>query len=93
MPDPFEHHADAVIAPARSAINVVPSDTTDYLSDVGQVVPKGLYVGGAGTVRVRLVDDVTTVDFVAVTAGTLLPVRPRRILATGTTATNIVALD
>lgn len=92
MPDPFLNFQDSHQAPSRRALAVVPSDTVDYLSDAGQVVPKGLYIGSAGNVRVRPVDDTTTVDFLNVPAGTILPVRARRVLATGTTATNIVAL-
>lgn len=93
MPDPFERSSDSVIASSRSGFAVVPSDTTDFLSDVGQIVPKALYIGGTGTLVVRLRDDASPVTFVGVPAGTILPIRPRRVLATGTTATSIVALD
>jgi hypothetical protein len=95
MPDPFQSSADAVLSPSRSAFTVVPSDTTDFLSDAGQVVPKALYIGSSGTLVVRLVDDATTVTFQGLQAGVILPIRPRRVLATGTTlaAGTIIALD
>ena len=50
-----------------------------------------LYVGGAGNLRVLTAgeDDVT---FSNVAAGTFIPVQVKRVFATSTTATNIVAL-
>jgi len=50
-----------------------------------------LYVGGAGNIRVLTAgeDDVT---FFGVAAGTFIPVQVKRVFATSTTATNIVAL-
>lgn len=67
------------------AHTVVPSDTND-LSTPGV----GLYIGGTGNVRATL-EDGETVTFVGVPVGTILPFIFRRILATGTTATNLVA--
>ena len=50
-----------------------------------------LYVGGAGNLKVLTVggDEVT---LTAVPVGTFVPVNVLRVFATGTTATNIVAL-
>jgi hypothetical protein len=50
-----------------------------------------LYVGGPGNLKVLTVggDEVT---FTAVPVGTFVPVQVLRVFATGTTATNIVAL-
>lgn len=73
--------------PARNAETVTPSDTLD-LPDV----TRGLYVGGSGDVKVNMADTGAAVVFVLVPAGTLLPVRVSRVLATGTTATDMVAL-
>lgn len=52
---------------------------------------RALYIGGTGAVKVTTVggDDLT---FTAVQAGSLLPVAVRRVWATGTTATTILAL-
>jgi hypothetical protein len=72
-------------SPAPYAEAVTPSDTV-MLTRVS-----ALYVGGLGTVTVLMLSgDVAT--FAAVPARTLLPVRCKRVNATGTTATNIVAL-
>lgn len=68
-----------------SAHNVTPSDAND-LSTPGV----GLYVGGAGNIS-AIMEDGTTVTFTAVPVGTVLPFIFKRINATGTTATNLVA--
>lgn len=61
--------------------------------DTDRIDPtKALWVGGAGNVAVELVGDDASVTLVGVDAGTLLPVAAVKVLATGTTATDIVAL-
>jgi hypothetical protein len=77
----------AHIAPATRAEAVSKSDTADLTC-----VSRGIYVGGTGDVAaVMMSGDVVT--FVAVPAGTLLPIRCRRINSTNTTATNMVAIS
>lgn len=49
----------------------------------------GLYVGGTGDVTV-LTETSKTVTFSAVPVGTILPIAPRRVMSTGTTASLIV---
>lgn len=70
--------------PAHDAVAVTPSDATQ----LGGV--RGLYVGGAGDVAVEMQAG-TTLTFAA-TAGGVLPIKVKRVLATGTTATGIIAL-
>jgi hypothetical protein len=53
---------------------------------------KGLYVGGAGNLNLLLAGDTAPVVFVGVAAGTVLPVRVAKVMATNTTATNLVGL-
>ena len=65
---------------------VTPSDSTDLTT-----LARAIYVGGAGNV-VAVQHDGTAVTFTAVPAGTVLPIAVRRINATNTTATAIVAL-
>jgi hypothetical protein len=72
---------------AASASAVTASDST-----VLSPVPRGLYVGGAGNVAVRFPGSATSVTFTAVPAGTILPIKPEKVMSTGTTATDIVAL-
>lgn len=54
-------------------------------------VTKGLYIGGAGDVAVQMYDG-TSVTFVGVVAGSVLPIMVKKVLSTGTDATNIVGL-
>lgn len=78
---------------------VTPSDTVDVpqvgsqlMSTNGTLIPyfDALYVGGAGIV-VFVLPDNTTVQLTAV-AGEIIPLRGRRVNATTTTATLMVAL-
>ena len=66
---------------------MTPSDTADL-----NAYAKALYVGAAGNVRVLTVgaEDGDAVTFANHPVG-WLPVQVRRVLATGTTATQIVA--
>lgn len=72
--------------PVSNGFAVTPSDGTDFSRTV-----RGLYVGGTGNVVVVFPDD-STVTFSSVPAGTILPVRIKRVNSTSTTATNMVAL-
>ena len=82
------------------AVAVTPSDTLDILNPGGDaaVTPQSprplgcvLYVGGAGDLVVETIGgDVVT--FAGVLAGSFIPVQVRKVLSTGTTATNILAL-
>jgi len=73
--------------PAERAIAVTPSDSADLGIDA-----RGLYVGGDGNVAVTMRGG-GDVLLAGVLAGTILPVAVKRVLATGTTATSIVALS
>lgn len=85
MPDPFDSFNAGLESPASHAYAVTPDDTQDLPTSC-----RALSVAQGGTVRLTTVggDDVT----VAVTEGSPFPLRCRRIWATGTTATGIVAL-
>lgn len=72
--------------PAISVASVTPSDSTNLSS-----IARALWVGGAGDVAVVCPDN-TVATLVGVPAGTLLPVRAKRVNSTNTTATSIVAL-
>lgn len=84
--DDFATLAPSLDAPAIHAVAVTPSDGSDLT-----YVSRGVYVGGAGDIKVTLLGG-ETVTFSAVPAGTLLPVRASRIWSTGTTATNLVSV-
>lgn len=73
-------------APAFSFFAVTPHDSTDFTTWT-----RALYVGGAGNVAAVTFDG-TAVTFVAVPAGSILPLQCRRVNSTNTTATSIVGL-
>lgn len=77
----------SMAAPADEAYAVTPSDSVNLA-----VVSRGLYVGVAGDVTVEMAKVGTTILFKGVPAGAWLPLRVSRVDATGTTATNIVAV-
>jgi len=83
--------SDSLITAARSAFAITKSDSTNYLTGNGLLVPRAIYVGTAGDVVVQLVGDSGTVTFKAVPAGAVLPIRPQRVLA-ATTAADLVGL-
>lgn len=85
MTDTFEHHGSGLTAPITHAVAVTPSDLADLA-----VVPRALFLGGAGDLTVTLKDDAAAVTLTGAAAG-WHPIRARRVWATGTTATTIVA--
>jgi len=74
------------------AASVTPSDTVDIPSVTGGT-NNGcvLYVGGYGDIKVRTIggDDII---FAGVLGGTFMPIQVIKVYATGTSATDIVAL-
>lgn len=72
--------------PAGNAATVTPDDGVTF----GEP-SRALYIGGTGTLTVRMYPGGQTVQFAAVPVG-VLPLRVDRVLATGTGATNIVRL-
>lgn len=87
--DPFPNVSDTIDSVAYRFAPVTPHDAT-MLADF----PKALYVGTAGDVVVLPLYSDTAVTFKGVPAGTLLPIRCRRVNATGTAqaAGDIIAL-
>jgi hypothetical protein len=68
------------------ATAVIPDDDTDLAS-----ATKGLWVGGTGDVKVTMFGG-EAVTFVAVPAGTYLPICVTRVWDADTTATDLLAL-
>lgn len=84
--DRFGTHARGLSAPASSAFPIAPNDAVELAETA-----RAIYVGGAGTIAL-VTKEGSTVSFVGLSAGTVLPVSTVRVLATGTTATNLVGL-
>lgn len=75
------------VSSAAGATAVTTSDTTTY-----DPPGRALYVGVTGNVAVRMAGDLSTVTFVGVQGGTVLSICVDRVMATNTTATNIILL-
>ena len=85
MNDTFRKHTRSLTSPPEHGAAIVPGD-----ADLGHVT-RALYVGGGGDVAVRLQDG-TELVLANVPTGTLIPIRVTRVLATDTSATQIVGL-
>lgn len=76
----------STMAPSRAPYAVTPHATNPL-----PVVPKALYIGGAGNLVVRGAGSAADVTFVGLPAGFILDVAVSHVRASST-ATNIVAL-
>lgn len=77
---------------ANRFVAVTTSDSADLEPyRTGRRLTTGLYVGGAGNVA-AVAEDGTVTVFTAPPVGSILPIAVRRINATNTTATVLVAL-
>lgn len=78
-------------APAFFALSIGSGSDSDLAT-----VCRGVYVGGAGDVKVDLYGDGNnaggTVTFVGVQAGSVLPIVVSRVYATGSSATSMIGL-
>lgn len=84
--DDYGSQRDTISSSSLSPFAVTPNDDTDLA-----VIPKALWIGTGGDVRLRGVNGLP-VTFAGVPTGFILPVRASRVYETGTTATDIVAL-
>jgi hypothetical protein len=72
--------------PATQAVSIVPSDSSNLVE-----VPRAIYIGGNGNLRVTMLDG-NIVTFPNVVAGTVIPIRVQKVWSTSTTATGIIGL-
>ncbi len=86
MTDRYKNTSTGLSSPALDAFAITPNDATDILE-----VTRALYVGGSGDITL-VTKGGTQVTFVGISAGAFLPIRASRVLATGTSSTNIVGL-
>jgi hypothetical protein len=86
--DNLQNLSDSIEFPAVRLRAVTPNDTTPLV-----FVCKALYVGTGGNVAIMASEDTAAVTLTNVQSGSIIPVRARRVMATGTTATGIVALS
>lgn len=86
MNDDFEGKPTQLDDPMTDGVAITTSNDNDLPN-----LTRAIWVGGTGTIAAILKSG-KTVTFTGVPAGTMLRVRVSRVLATGTTATNMVAL-
>lgn len=84
MPDFTPSNPGAMFS-AYKLSAVTPSNSTELVG------VRALYVGSAGSVAVVACNDTAAVTLASVPAGTILPIFASKVMATGTTASNIVA--
>lgn len=73
-------------SPYTHGAAVTPHDTNELTT-----YSRGIYVGGAGNVKVTTVDG-DAITYVAVPVGVTLDIQAKIVWSTGTTATNLLAL-
>lgn len=78
--------SDSPDAPALRAAAVVPSDTIPL-----DPLPKGIYVGTGGNVTIKAIGSPAPVTYKNLASGSYIAVRARFVLATGTTASDMIA--
>jgi hypothetical protein len=78
--DRFTAHRSLGQNPAEHAFEITPNDDDDV-----PYVSRFLYAGGTGDIKLITCSG-ETVLFKAVPAGTIIPVRARRVLSAGTSA-------
>jgi len=72
---------------AKGAVAITTNDSTD----LGRGVARGLYVAVSGDVKVTM-ENGDVVTYTALAGGVVHPFYVKRVWATGTTATGLVAL-
>jgi len=77
---------NAIYAPATRHFAITPDDDTDLEATEAQ--PRALYIGTGGTLS--MTDEVGAIVIYTVSDGQVIPFRPVRVRATGTTATGII---
>lgn len=90
MADPFNGVFSGMSDPGERALAIVPSDANDLPE-----TPKAIYVGTAGDIAMIGDNEAPSAEAVVWTnipAGAIVPFRPRRVMATGTTAADMIAI-
>lgn len=83
----FEGYDPYLDSPAGYAESVTPDNSNNLPN-----VTRGIYVGATGDMVVDMFLGGTSVTFTGLAAGVVHPLRVKKIHATGTTASSIVAL-
>lgn len=86
MKDTFNKHSRSLTSPPESAAEIIPDDQS-----LLQNATRAIHIGGAGDLRVQMLGG-QVVTLAGLPGGMMIPLRVRKVFATGTTATAIVGL-
>lgn len=86
MQDRYSNSQPGFESPASHGFAITPSDASELVE-----VTRALYVGQTGALVVTLLSG-ADITLLGVAAGTILPLRLRKVLSTGTTAGALVGL-
>ena len=86
MADIYEGYANSLTTPAVGHEDIIPSDTEDL-----KQVTKQLFIGASGDLRIMALDG-TIATYSGLPGGSILNLRVKRVLATGTRADFLVAM-
>jgi hypothetical protein len=84
--DVFERQTTELDSPAVGGFAVTPSDITVFTR-----ATRAIYIGGTGNLAVVTLDG-STLTFIGMVQGSILPMRVKQVLSTGTTSINIVGI-
>jgi hypothetical protein len=84
--DTYKNMMGGLESPAREGLAVMSGNANDLVN-----TSRSIYVGTAGDISVHMIGQPISVVFKSVPVG-VLPIRADQVLASGTTATYIVAL-
>lgn len=85
--DFFAGAANSLTSPAEDCFVITPSDTENLAQ-----ATKAIFIGQGGDVRLLPLRGTQPVTFVNLAPGSLLDVRTRQVLATGTSAADLIGL-
>ena len=86
MADSFSNYASGLNSPGKSHFAITTSDSVDFTNSF-----RAIYVGTAGDVVIVALDG-TAVTYKNAVAGSVIPMRGKRVNATNTTASNLVGI-
>ena len=84
--DKFTSNAPGLTSPGSVHFEITPNDSADL-----DVLPRGIFVGGAGDITI-LDKDGTSATYTIASVPFILPFRGVRVMSTDTTATNLVGI-
>jgi hypothetical protein len=86
LSDTFSDFPVTPSSPPDDGFSITPSDDTDLT-----IATRGIYVGVSGDLKVITLKG-TTLTFVGLAAGIIHPLRVKRVVSTGTSATDIIGV-